>query len=313
MRKPFDRPDPDEDHDLSDVRSTAVSVENERLPERLRKGGEVDRPQKVPAPHAGRFGFMLGALIAFGLAGIVGAVLMIGGGDNSKPSMTWSTWKPDTDAVTQGAEEIAAHIGAQYHLTTGEQLVAVTGGPLEIAGLKMQIAQQSSVSQGGGIQILNGKGVLYRLCGLGENCAIPKGTPSSSRHLLLRREALELAVYSFRYLRGIDDVVVFLPPRMGEQPSQALHFRRKDVETVLDHPLTSSLQPKAPTPSQVRSTPDSSLVEKLTAPKLSCFRFAQANQDTSVFLVLEPIDPVQGCPTATADGSGSSSGSATGG
>ena len=53
---------------------------------------------------------------------------------------------------------------------------------------------------------------MYTLNGLGPNGSIPGGKPSTSARLLLRREALELALYSFRYLDDVDMVVVLLPP-----------------------------------------------------------------------------------------------------
>ena len=51
----------------------------------------------------------------------------------------------------------------------------------------------------------------YILCGLGQNCSIKGGTASEERHALLRREALELALYTFKYVDGVDSVSVFLP------------------------------------------------------------------------------------------------------
>ncbi len=41
----------------------------------------------------------------------------------------------------------------------------------------------------------------YILCGLGANCSIKGGKASTARHALLRREALELALYTFKYVR----------------------------------------------------------------------------------------------------------------
>ena len=51
------------------------------------------------------------------------------------------------------------------------------------------------------------------LCGYGQNCSIASGQPSVERHTLLRREAVELALYTFKFLPNIDSVSVFLPPR----------------------------------------------------------------------------------------------------
>ena len=44
--------------------------------------------------------------------------------------------------------------------------------------------------------------VQYVLCGWGDQCAIASGQPSEARHLLLRREALELALHTFKNSAG---------------------------------------------------------------------------------------------------------------
>jgi hypothetical protein len=182
----------------------------------------------------------------------------------------------------------------------------VTGGGLEIAGLPMQIALRKSAADGGDIALISGKGVLYRLCGLGPKCAIDKGKASEERHLLLRREALELALYTFRYVKDIDQVVVFMPPRLGQDPNQALLFRKGDVAPELTRPLQTTLSRRTPSVAGVASSPDSPLVNRLTRPTLYNFSLTQGNQDANVFLVLEPYDPSAAAPT-----SGSSKGSSS--
>jgi hypothetical protein len=251
-------------------------------------GGDVARPlPRHEAPHAPRFQFLLGALLAIGALAIVGLIYAVGqagvGGDTAASS--WSPWKPADDGE-QGAQEIADHVGPQYRLSTGDQLVLVTGGPLEVADLPMRIAMRD---EAGSVSIVEGDGVLYRLCGLGPKCSISKGTPSKSRHLLLRREALELALYSFRYLKGIDQVVVFMPPRPGADPDQALFFRRGDVAGSLNAPLRATLGAPAPTVGTVRKARDAPLVDRLTTRGLFNFSLTQGNQEANVFLVLEPF------------------------
>ena len=71
------------------------------------------------------------------------------------------------------------------------------------------------------VSLLNGNTIAYNLCGIGgKNCAIGIGTPSSARLLLLRREALELALYTFKYVHGVENVVAILPPGpLGSRPA----------------------------------------------------------------------------------------------
>ena len=66
------------------------------------------------------------------------------------------------------------------------------------------------------------------MCGLGGACAI-KGKASTTRFMLVRREALELALYTFKYDGDVDSVVV-LPPTKTDD-TVALLFRREHMRT----------------------------------------------------------------------------------
>ena len=295
------------------------------LPERVEHEAPVLAEPGEEPPHAAKFQFILGALIAVGVVGIASLLLVIGSG-SSNESTGWSAWKPGDNGV-DGAKEIADHVGPQYRLPTGEQLVLIDAGELKVQDLEMDVVMRDN---NGDLSLLEGDAVLYKLCGLGPKCSIAKGKPSTERHLLLRREALELALYSFRYLGGIDQVVVQMPPPPGEEPSQALFFQKGDVEGQLDAPLRATLPVPAPSIKNVKKTPTASLVEQITNRGLFNFTYTQA-QDARVYLVLEPrstaaasVQPgqVQGGTGAGAGagagagsgaaGSGSGSGSASG-
>lgn len=246
-------------------------------------------------PQAARFQFVLGALIAVAVAGLLLLLVAVLDEDNDPRTTTieltgprWSSWAPYQGSI-DGPTQIAEHVGAQYKLPTGRQLVAITGGPLEIAGLPLTVALRQPAASGGGIQLYEGKGVLYRLCGLGDRCAISSGKASIERHLLLRREALELALYSFRYLKDVTQVVVFLPPRKGQDPSQALFFRPSDVARELSVPLRQTISPRTPTVANIRRSPKIRLVDELTVKSLFQFSLTQGNADMRAFLVLDRI------------------------
>jgi hypothetical protein len=53
------------------------------------------------------------------------------------------------------------------------------------------------------------------MCGDGSDCSIKQGKPSLERGLLLYREALELALYTFHYVGGVEQVIVTIPPPPG--------------------------------------------------------------------------------------------------
>jgi hypothetical protein len=250
-------------------------------------------PQAVTPPHQRHFRIFNGALIALAVLAICGAaaIALSGGGSGGGEGSSWSAFQPSNRKVGAGAAEIAAYVGPKYRLPNGQQMVLVTGGPLEIEGLPVRIAVRHSAAAGGGVDLLNGGGALYRLCGLGPKCSIASGKASKERGLLLYREALELALYSFHDLKNVDNVVVFMPPPPGatkDTPTIALHYRRGDVAGQLARPLRATLPNPVPTPDTIDSSPDTPFVKQLTLGNVFSFSFTQANQDTSVFLVLDP-------------------------
>jgi hypothetical protein len=208
----------------------------------------------VESPYRSRFGFLIGALIGVALAVVAGGVLLAAWTGGSSVPTGWSVWKPTADDRVAAVKQIAEHVGPRYRLGDGNQLVAVQSGPLEIADVPLSVAMRSSAN-GGDIQLIDGKGVMYTLNGLGPRGSITRGTPSKERHLLLRREALELALYTFRYRDDVDIVVALLPPApptqataQSEVPTQALFFRPGDLRGELEVPLRSTLAPTTPRP-----------------------------------------------------------------
>jgi hypothetical protein len=89
--------------------------------------------------------------------------------------------------------------------------------------------------------------MMYILCGDGAKCSINGGTASVGRGAVVRREALELALYTFRYVPGVTSVVTFFPPKKGNAMSFALFFDKSSFAAQLDHPLHKTLvvQPAA--------------------------------------------------------------------
>ena len=288
------------------------------LPARRSSGGLGD--PVAPAKHstyAPRFHFLTGALMAVGLAAIAGLVLFIvvpanRGGDGGVKN--WSSWAPTNDGQA-GAQQIAEHVGVQYKLPNGRQIVNVGVTGLEIQGVPLAVAVRKDASQGGAIKIFNDAGVIYHLCGLGQSCAIDSGKPSIERGLLLRREALELALYTFRYLGDVHQVLVFMPPPKGKTPTQALFFREGDVARELDRPLTASLSPRVPTIASVTGSPDASLVQQITSPKTFDFSLTGDQTSQSGYIVLDPPTDQTGSSGSgsSTTSTGSSSSSSSGG
>jgi hypothetical protein len=260
-----------------------------------------------PSRYSARFHFLLGALLAIGAAGVALLVAALVGGSSNTKTITlgtgpaWSDWRPTATTGTEAAQQIADHVGQEYKLPNGQQLVMVTGDALEIANLPVTVAIQEPVSQGGSIDFSDGSGVLYRLCGTGtRTCKIGYGRPSLQRADLLRRESLELALYSFRYL-GVEQAVVFQPPSVHQSTNPRTHkvtttaarptallFRRTmtGIPAAIQHPLDSTLSSRTPTISGMTRSPDAATVAALTSANQYNFAFQESNQDARAFLVL---------------------------
>ena len=268
----------------------ARTVSDPKLPAAV----EVEHfdPADARPPRSGRSHVLTGALIALGVAAVfVIAVVLVGSGGDSEttetPQPAWSAWKPSKSG-DDGARQVAAHVAPRYR-EAGGQLVAVQSGPLEVAGVPLTVAQQDPATASA-LQVYDRRTVLYRLCGQGKNCAIAHGSPSVQRHMLLRREALELGLYSLRYLDDVDQIVVFMPPRRGGHASQALFFRKDGVIDELEKPLEATLVDRAPTVARVTKSPDAGIVQRLTLPSLFRFHVAANRASDHALLVLEPLN-----------------------
>ena len=249
-----------------------------------------------PSPYRSRFGFVVGALIGIVIAAIgLGVLLAFQSSQENKPD-GWSAWRPTTKDDLGAAKQIAEHVGPRYRLGDSDQLVAVQSSGLEVLDRPLSVALRTS-AQGGNIELLNGHGVMYTLNGLGKHGSIPGGKPSEERHLLLRREALELALYTFHYTDDVDMVVTLLPPpppKSGEDattgelpPVQALFFRPGDLKGELGVPLDATVPEPTPRPEQINlDAPRYKRLDALTRSNLFEASFQQG-QDANVFLVLQ--------------------------
>jgi hypothetical protein len=252
---------------------------------------EADGPSAPIAvsPHSARFQFVYGILIGVAIAAVTAAVIVFSHGD-SKQSLalsTWSTWQP-TRGNGDPVQQIVDHVAPEYRQPSGKQIVAVTGGPSQVEGIPLVVALVSDPAKNGATTILeNKKVVLYRMCGLGKNCAIKEGKPSKERGLYLRREALELALYTFNYVADIDAVTVLMPPVMGKKPSLALLFRPDDVQPSLQNPLVDTLPGPTPNVKSLMTSPNLPIVNSITAPLQFDFSVTQDNTNSRGYLVLD--------------------------
>lgn len=212
---------------------------------------ELPRLERPKAVHGGRF--LLGYAVVVLMVGAALATLAVMSRDSSSTdteAANWGAFAPKKDGF-QRVREIANNVATQYKGSNGEQLAAVTATRGEVQGLPLRYVavragQRAGLRQGDVTVLEPGETIVYAFCGLGgqRNCALP-GRPSLERSLLLRREALELSLYTFKHVKDVDSVVSLLPPP-AENQNLAVFLQRKDVEDALDKPLFASLPSRPP-------------------------------------------------------------------
>lgn len=279
--------------------------------------------------HAQRFRLATGMLVGIAIGAIVVAGAVLVGASSSDSGQKWSRWAPSQGGL-QGARQIADHFAPLYRINGVDQLAIVTVSSLNgPSGSSTSSAASSSASGSSGLQVavrpdpsssavslIGGSTIAYNLCGIGSsNCSIGVGTPSADRLLLLRREALELALYSFKYLNGIQNVVAVLPPtrtvptgRLSANPpaagavsrssgtpvAYALLFLHDELNPWLSQPISSTLPLEfPPMVSELklwRQTTEAALVAQITERGLFSERLT-STQDGASLIVLDAIPP----------------------
>lgn len=237
-----------------------------------------------------RFGVLYVVLAAVFGAGVATFAILLG---RSAPAdaTAWSSWAPE-GSPEASAKQIADHVSKRYRLPSGNQLAIALVGPPEVQDVAVRaIAVKPDTSTGQAeeddIDVVDAqKAVMYILCGLGERCSIKEGKPTEERHQLLRREALELSLYTFKYLKGVDSVVVFLPPRADAEIGSSVFLKKSDVRDELRRPLETLMRPSPPALGAI-DTIELGNVDRLTLARVFQYEFQQA-QEGSAILVLTP-------------------------
>jgi hypothetical protein len=247
----------------------------------------------APKRYTARFAIAY-VCLGLALAGAVTAFVVLVFRPGHKAGPPWSAWKPTSSSTTTGTKQIADQVGHEYRLTaTGPPLLAVVPSPATVTSGTTNIAVKAIAvekvpqSSTGMNVIYNPKTEVYQLCGLGQNCSIASGTATETRGRLVRREALELALYTFKFIPSIDSVAAFMPPPPGQQATEVLFFQKDDLKDQLSKPLTQTLSSSpAPLPTDP-DTSEVSTIDGLTLKHLYTYQL-QALQTGGAALILAP-------------------------
>jgi hypothetical protein len=246
-------------------------------------------------PHGARFRIAY-AVLAVLLGAAVGGFIVLAGRGGSDNGAKWSAWQPEGSSFVK-TRDIASVVSSQYRLPSGQQLVAVIPrmppavepSTQETPISHIALAQSAAPED---IKVYNTENsVEYVLCGVGSSsgrCSIGEGKATPQRARLLHRESLELALYTFKYVDGVDSVVALQPPKPGSNPSYALFFQKDDFKDELDHPLKTTLEGSSPFTTSDFPVAQQARVASIVTPFLFRFSYQQA-PDLSAVMVLQPL------------------------
>jgi hypothetical protein len=225
------------------------------------------------------------ALAAVGGAAL-GAFIVLVERPGPKPPTPWSAWKPSTASLGGTAQAIAAHVGGTYRRGDGRQLARIV---LDAPPPAAANVEAIALANGSALRALYdpGKTILYTLCGKQRNCALG-GSGTIGRGDALRRETLELALYTLKYTHS-DGVGVFFPPSTSDQiTTNIFFFTRDDLKRQLDRPLRHTLpRPSPPAPGRIDSR-ELQAIDELTGGHRYHFGVQTADGGRKV-LVLQPV------------------------
>jgi hypothetical protein len=270
----------------------SASAESAAAPPAVLSGARETTPPR--APRRAAYGIRFGVAY-FVLAAVVGAAVgtfIVLSGRSDPVETKWSAWEPEAKGGF-AVQEIATHVGAQYRLDERQLLVAIPGPPsidngegrIAIRGVAMRAPLVRSEDDFAFVPTTDG--LMFLLCGGGTpRCSLP-GQATQARGRLVRRQALELALYTFKYVDGIDSVLTFMPPASGSEDTHAIFFRRADLSAQLDRPLGETLRTRTKVQPADLDPIEGGVVDRLTLPHFFRTQPTQA-QDGSVILVLDP-------------------------
>ena len=242
-----------------------------------------------------RFGILYVALAAIVGAG-VGTFVVLATRPAPPEAAAWSSWQPSGSKLAR-VRQIADRIPKAYKQPNGEQLtvsqasqlaVSTESGDMPVTSIFVRPDTTRGLAEESDIDAFTGAGaVSYGLCGLGggPQCAL-SGQASVERFTVLSRQALELSLYTFKYVDDVDSVIVFMPPSTKGESNGSLFLRRADVADELRRPISKLLPSTAPRVGGLTGVEVGNIL-RLTRSRTYAFEF-QAASDGRPILVLTP-------------------------
>lgn len=214
---------------------------------RRRQDATVAPPLGAPAKD-GRSGMQRRLLVGYVILGLavvaVVAVSIYFGLIRNNKATPWSSWKPDSQTAQGIEDQIAQHVEQRYLGANGKPLAVVGFGPLAVDAQQIQaigyVKNAKSAPQFLASTTTDNS-VRYDFSGSTTGAPVNDGSQSILQSYTLRQEALELALYTFKYIPSMQTVIVFMPPKpLDPGPTLSMYVRPQAAE-VLKVPLDQTI------------------------------------------------------------------------
>ena len=192
----------------------------------------------------------------------------------SETSGSWSSYKPTGGETYPRAQKLANFVAPRY-LSNGTPIAVVQAQPLffhdrVVDGVAFTRAPFQDVGEHyHQLEPAGASTMAYVFCGQAARCGLAEAGAEDVIPLL-RRESLELALYTFKYWPDIDAVVAILPPATKSSP--AVYLKRSNLEAELSKPLERTLPSHELITASAMSPAELATVDRLTTIYPSSFQ-----------------------------------------
>jgi hypothetical protein len=237
----------------------------------------------TPSPHRWRFG-LVNAFLVVAAGAAIAAAIVVAREPKPPAGPAWPWSVPAHAADPLGA--IAQHVQGEYHAAGGGPLFAIDRGELADGSQPLALAELTD-AQRHVVSVYPGQTAYFKLTSRchGAACTSDPAVRTDTA-VLTRRQGLELALYTLRNISNVTNVLVVLPPaKSGGGASQALVFRRVEINSQLDRPL------RLPGSATTVTAHDALTITRTTDPytfKLSSGKVSTGSGKTQAAVIVTP-------------------------
>lgn len=157
-----------------------------------------------------------------------------------------SEWEPTASSEAARLRQIAAYVGGRYQFANGKQFAELTVETPKVDGQPATSVAVEHIAAGSEDKSAISDAAIYNLCGSNADCTVPGSQNATARAQLMQREALELALRTFRAQTNIHIVVVEMPVIEDQVGRLDVYFVRDDLSRANSEPISATLPLRKP-------------------------------------------------------------------